>query len=73
MKSFEIFDREFFKSFALLTHIGLTMALNIFAPVYLYHLFEKYFFKSLIFLIFMILLGIFNGFYSLYKIIFPKK
>lgn len=73
MKFFEIFDKEFFKSFSLLTQIGLTMAINIFVPIYLYRLFEKYFFKSFIFLIIMILLGIFNGFYSLYKIIFPKK
>ena len=40
MKFFEIFDREFFKSFALLTHIGLTMALNIFEQVYLYHIYD---------------------------------
>ena len=65
----KIFDKDFFRYLALFTEIGLTL----FIAIYLYYLFEKYFFKSFIFLIFMILLGIVNGFYSVYRLIFPKN
>ncbi|ATV35762.1 AtpZ/AtpI family protein [Fusobacterium pseudoperiodonticum] len=53
--------------------MGLTLFINVFIAIYLYYLFEKYLFRSFIFLIFMILLGIVNGFYSVYKLIFPKN
>ena len=49
------------------------ITINVFIAIYLYYLFEKYLFRSFIFLIFMILLGIVNGFYSVYKLIFPKN
>ena len=65
----KIFDKDFFRYLALFTEIGLTLFINVFIAIYLYYLFEKYFFKSFIFLIFMILLGIVNGFYSVYKLI----
>ena len=73
MKFSNFFDKDFFRYLVLFSEIGITMFLNIFLPIYFYNLFEKYFFKSFIFLIFMIILGIFNAFYSLYKIIFPKN
>ena len=73
MKFSNFFDKDFFRYFVLFSEIGITMFLNIFLPIYFYNLFEKYFFKSFIFLIFMIILGVFNWFYSLYKIIFPKN
>ena len=69
----KIFDKYFFRYLALFTEIGLTLFINVFIAIYLYYLFEKYFFRSFIFLIFMILLGIVNGFYSVYKLIFPKN
>ena len=65
MKFSNFFDKDFFRYLVLFSEIGITMFLNIFLPIYFYNLFEKYFFKSFIFLIFMIILGIFNGFYSL--------
>ena len=73
MKFSNFFNKDFFRYLVLFSEIGITMFLNIFLPIYFYNLFEKYFFKSFIFLIFMIILGIFNGFYSLYRIIFPKN
>ena len=73
MKFSNFFNKDFFRYLVLFSEIGITMFLNIFLPIYFYNLFEKYFFKSFIFLIFMIILGIFNAFYSLYKIIFPKN
>lgn len=69
----KIFDKDFFRYLALFTEIGLTLFINVFVAIYLYYLFEKYLFRSFIFLIFMILLGIVNGFYSVYKLIFPKN
>ena len=69
----KIFDKNFFRYLALFTEIGLTLFINVFIAIYLYYLFEKYFFKSFIFLIFMILLGIVNGFYSVYRLIFQKN
>lgn len=69
----KIFNKDFFRYLALFTEIGLTLFINVFIAIYLYYLFDKYFFKSFIFLIFMILLGIGNGFYSVYKLIFPKN
>ena len=69
----KIFDKDFFRYLALFTEIGLSLFINVFIAIYLYYLFDKYFFKSFIFLIFMILLGIGNGFYSVYKLIFPKN
>ena len=68
----KIFDKRFFRYLALFTEIGLTLFINIFIAIYLYYLFEKYVFKKFYLLIFMILLGIVNGFYSVYKLIFPK-
>ena len=64
----KIFDKDFFRYLALFTEIGLTLFINVFVAIYLYYLFEKYLFRS-----FMILLGIVNGFYSVYKLIFPKN
>ncbi len=69
----KIFGKDFFRYLALFTEIGLTLFINVFIAIYLYYLFEKYLFRSFIFLIFMILLGIVNGFYSVYKLIFPKN
>ena len=63
----KIFDKDFFRYFVLFSEIGITMFLNIFLAIYFYNLFEKYFFKSFIFLIFMVILGIFNVFYILYN------
>ena len=69
----KIFDKDFFRYLALFTEIGLTLFIHIFIAIYLYYLFEKYLFRSFILLIFMILLGIVNGFYRVYKLIFPKN
>ncbi|MDU2236705.1 MAG: AtpZ/AtpI family protein [Fusobacterium periodonticum] len=72
LQSWEV-QKDFFRYLALFTEIGLTLFINVFIAIYLYYLFEKYLFRSFILLIFMILLGIVNGFYSVYKLIFPKN
>jgi hypothetical protein len=65
-------NKEIFKYFNLLGTVGLIIILNIIFSIVLYKIFIKYFGESLIIFLLLIALGIINGFYNVYKIIFKK-
>lgn len=67
MKKFSFMNKESIKYISLLGTLGLTPVLNLVVAIYLYKLFEKYFFKSLVVFIAFIFLAIINAFYSIYK------
>lgn len=69
MKKFNFINKDTIKYLSLLGNIGLTIALNLVVSIYLYKLFEKYFFKSLVIFVAFLFLAIFNAFYSIYKTI----
>ncbi|WP_074017106.1 AtpZ/AtpI family protein [Fusobacterium massiliense] len=73
MKWNNYFDKDFFRYLGLFSQIGLTIFINVAISIYLYKIVEKYLFKSWHFFIFMIILGIVNGFYRVYKLIFYKS
>ncbi|MCJ8341288.1 MAG: AtpZ/AtpI family protein [Cetobacterium sp.] len=66
------FNKEFFHYVSLLGFLGFLIAANILVFVYLYKLFEKYFFKSHILFIIFVCIGVFSGFYNAYKTIMKK-
>ncbi len=69
MKKEKMFNKDFFKYFSLLGQIGLIIALNLIFCIFLYKYFMKYFFENSFVLIICILIGVFNGFYRVYKLI----
>ncbi len=69
MKKNKLFNKDFFKYFALLGQIGFIISLNIIFSIFIYKIFEKYFFENTFILVLCIFVGIFNGFYRVYKLI----
>lgn len=67
-----LFDRDVMKSFSLLGYISLILVGNILVYVYIYKVIEKYFFRSNLLFIFMIILGVVSGFYGVYKAIMKR-
>ena len=67
------FDKDFFKYMSLLGTLGLTIVGNILVSLVLYkYIIAKYVYKSDILFILFLLLGIFSGFYNVYKMIMKK-
>ncbi|AVQ27829.1 MULTISPECIES: AtpZ/AtpI family protein [Fusobacterium] len=64
--------KELIKNFSLLGYLGFLIAGNILLYVFIYKMIEKYFFKSTILFILLLLIGIVSGFYSAYKLIMKK-
>lgn len=58
---------------SLLGYLGFVMVFNIFFFVIIYKVLEKFFFSSSILFIVFIIIGIFSGFYNVYKLIMKKK
>jgi F0F1-type ATP synthase assembly protein I len=58
---------------SLLGYLGFVMIFNIFFFIVIYKVLEKFFFSSSILFIISILIGIFSGFYNVYKLIMKKK
>lgn len=65
-------NKEIFKYFNLLGTIGLVIISNIIFAVIFYKVIEKFFIKSTMIFIVLILIGIINGFYCVYKMILKK-
>ncbi len=65
----KIFKKEIFKYFSLLGQIGFIIALNLIFSIFVYKCFEKYFCENVFVLMLCIIVGIFNGFYRVYKLI----
>ncbi|MGL6168614.1 MAG: AtpZ/AtpI family protein [Fusobacteriaceae bacterium] len=65
-------NRDVMKSFSLLGYISLVLVGNILVYVYIYKMIEKYFFKSNLLFISMIILGVVSGFYGVYKAIMKR-
>lgn len=67
------FDKDFFKYMSLLGTLGLTIVGNILVSLVLYkYIIAKYVYKSDILFILFLLLGVFSGFYNVYKMIMKK-
>lgn len=64
--------KELIKNLSLLGYLGFLIAGNILLYVFIYKMIEKYFFKSTILFILLLLIGIVSGFYSAYKLIMKK-
>lgn len=58
---------------SLLGYLGFVMVFNIFFFVIIYKILEKFFISSNILFIIFIIIGIFSGFYNVYKLIMKKK
>lgn len=67
------FDKDFFKYMSLLGTLGLTIVGNVLVSLVLYkYIIAKYVYKSDILFILFLLLGVFSGFYNVYKMIMKK-
>ena len=64
--------KELIKNLSLLGYLGFLIAGNILLYVFIYKMIEKYFFKSTILFILLLLIGIASGFYNAYKLIMKK-
>lgn len=59
--------------FSLLGQIGAIIVLNILGALLLYlYIVKKFFGENVFLMVILILLGIFNGFYRVYRLIFKK-
>ncbi|WP_410208963.1 AtpZ/AtpI family protein [Fusobacterium sp.] len=65
-------NKDVLHAISLLGHLGLVMVGNIFVCIGIYKLIEKFFFKSTILFIGLVILGVTSGFYSCYKLIMEK-
>lgn len=65
-------DKEIIYSFSLLGHLGLILVGNILVFIFMYKMIEKYLFSSAILFIIFLLIGIFSGFYNVYKVIMKR-
>lgn len=73
MKFYKFIDNDFIRYFSLLGYLGFIIFINIYGAFLIYNYIANHFFKSLMLMIFLIVLGVFNGFYTIYKIIMNKK
>ncbi|MFR1675474.1 MAG: AtpZ/AtpI family protein [Fusobacterium sp.] len=64
--------KDLIRYLALLGHLGFVIMGNILVCIFIYKLIEKYFFKSTMLFIFLLLLGVASGFYNVYKLIMKK-
>lgn len=64
---------EFMYYASLLGYLGFVMVFNILFFVFIYKMIEKYFFTSTLLFIALLLIGIFSGFYNVFKLILRKK
>lgn len=64
--------KDLIKYVALLGNLGFIIMSNILVAVFIYKLIEKYFFRSTLLFILLLLLGIVSGFYNVYKMIMKK-
>ena len=64
--------KDLIKYAALLGHLGFVIMGNLLVAVFIYKMVEKYFFKSTLLFILLLLLGIASGFYNVYKLIMKK-
>lgn len=66
------FNKEFMHYFSLLGFLGFVIVGNIGVFIFLYKLIERYFFKSTALFIFFLCVGVFSGFYNVYRLIMKK-
>lgn len=64
--------KDLIKYMALLGNLGFIIMSNILVAVFIYKMIEKYFFRSTLLFILLLLLGIASGFYNVYKMIMKK-
>ena len=64
---------EFMYYVSLLGYLGFVMVFNILFFVFIYKVIEKYFFSSTVLFVVLLLIGIFSGFYNVFKLILKKK
>ena len=72
MKFYEKYG-EFVYYASLLGYLGFVMVFNILFFVFIYKVIEKYFFSSTVLFVILLLVGIFSGFYNVFKLILKKK
>lgn len=72
MKFYEKYN-EFIYYASLLGYLGFVMVFNILFFVFIYKVIEKYFFSSTVLFVVLLLIGIFSGFYNVFKLILKKK
>ncbi|WP_373877225.1 AtpZ/AtpI family protein [Propionigenium maris] len=58
---------------SLLGYLGFVMVFNILFFVFIYKVIEKYFFSSTVLFVILLLIGIFSGFYNVFRLILKKK
>ncbi|MGL4687897.1 MAG: hypothetical protein ACRC0S_06965 [Fusobacteriaceae bacterium] len=66
------FDKEVIHSFSLLGYIGFLLIGNIMLYVGIYKIIEKFLIKSALLFVILLILGIFSGFYSVYRVIMKR-
>ncbi|MGL5124264.1 MAG: hypothetical protein ACRC6K_08980 [Fusobacteriaceae bacterium] len=73
-KNYKIFffDKEVIYSFSLLGYIGLLLIGNIMLYVGIYKIIEKILIKSALLFVILLIVGIFSGFYSVYRVIIKR-
>ncbi|MGL4253213.1 MAG: AtpZ/AtpI family protein [Fusobacteriaceae bacterium] len=59
-------------SFSLLGYLGFILIGNILFFIFIYKIIEKYLFSNTILFIIFLLIGIFSGFYNVYKVIMKR-
>jgi len=72
MKFYEKYN-EFIYYASLLGYLGFVMVFNILFFVFIYKMIERYFFSSTVLFVILLLIGIFSGFYNVFKLILKKK
>lgn len=72
MKIYEKYN-EFIYYASLLGYLGFVMVFNILFFVFIYKVIEKYFFSSTVLFVVLLLIGIFSGFYNVFRLILKKK
>ncbi len=72
MKFYEKYN-EFIYYASLLGYLGFVMVFNILFFVFIYKVIEKYFFSSTVLFVVLLLIGIFSGFYNVFRLILKKK
>ncbi|MFK4786130.1 AtpZ/AtpI family protein [Fusobacterium sp. MFO224] len=65
-------NKEMFKYFNLFGTIGFTIIFSVLLAIIIYKIIEKYFIKSTIIFIGLVVFGVINGLYNVYKMIFKK-
>lgn len=64
---------EFMYYASLLGYLGFVMIFNILIFIFIYKMIEKYFFSNTFLFIVLMLVGIFSGFYNVFRLILRKK